>query len=161
MLASNQAIELIKKFEGLVQHVYKDAAGFKTIGYGHKLKPHESFKRVTVRQAEELLQRDVNDAVKAVLRNVNCELEQYELDALACFVFNIGEGAFSQSTLLKKINNGNKGLAANEFGRWIFAGRPPQPLAGLVRRRYVETMLYLNKYTQAGVMCYVDDGEDD
>lgn len=43
MLCSDSGIELIKRFEGFSNKVYKCAAGYKTIGYGHKLLLGESY----------------------------------------------------------------------------------------------------------------------
>ena len=45
---------------------------------------------------------------------------QREVDAFACFAYNLGIGAFQSSTLLKKYVKGERGEAIhNEFMRWI------------------------------------------
>jgi lysozyme len=60
MQISDQGLALIKSFEGFRQFVYKDTAGFPTIGYGHKLKPGESLPRgVTDAEATDLLRGDL------------------------------------------------------------------------------------------------------
>lgn len=50
---------------------------------------------------------------------VKVELEQHEFDALDSFVYNIGVSAFSRSTLLKKLNAGDREGAAAEFMHWV------------------------------------------
>jgi hypothetical protein len=43
MKLSVEGLELIKKFEGFRDHVYRDVAGFPTIGYGHPSNPMSHF----------------------------------------------------------------------------------------------------------------------
>jgi lysozyme len=70
-------------------------------------------------------------------------LTQNQLDALSCWAFNLGMGAFVSSTLLVKLNRGDFDGAAAEFPRWVYAGRPLRVLPGLVRRREAERQLFL------------------
>ncbi|WP_406704873.1 glycoside hydrolase family protein, partial [Sodalis sp.] len=61
--------------------------------------------------------------------------------ALASFVYNVGGGAFSRSTLLKKLNTGDIPGACDEIRRWVYVdGRVWK---GLVSRRNVERELCL------------------
>jgi lysozyme len=43
MHLSAEGLDLIKKSEGFRDHIYRDVAGYPTIGYGHLIKPGESF----------------------------------------------------------------------------------------------------------------------
>lgn len=57
---------------------------------------------------------------KAVSRNVKVSLTQQEFDALVHFVYNVGEGNFKKSNLLKNLNAGNKNTAFNNgFHGWL------------------------------------------
>lgn len=141
MKTSPRGIELIKRFEGVRLKVYKDAAGLPTIGIGHLLKPGEKFPGgITEAQAEDLLRNDLADAEKAVATSVTVQLAQHEFDALVSFTFNLGGGALRKSTLLKKLNAGDRKGAAAEFGRWTKAGG--KELAGLVKRRAAERKMF-------------------
>mmetsp|Transcript_29863 Transcript_29863/g.68910 ORF Transcript_29863/g.68910 Transcript_29863/m.68910 type:complete len:146 (+) Transcript_29863:189-626(+) len=138
---TENGLDLIKHFEGFSNTVYICPAGKKTIGYGHMLKPGESFPDgISEEEAEELLRQDVAWAERAVLNMVNVPLKDGQFDALVSFVFNNGGGAFQKSTLLRKINNGQHAEAPKEFRRWVYAGK--KKLQGLERRREAEVKLY-------------------
>jgi lysozyme len=67
-----------------------------------------------------------------------------ERAALVSFAFNVGLGALSRSTLLRRVNAGDRAGAAGEFSRWVYgtaAGRKVR-LGGLVRRRRAEAALF-------------------
>ena len=68
-------------------------------------------------------------------------LTQGQYDALVSFSFNTG--SVSVSTIRKKLLRGDYEGAANEFPRWVFAGG--RRLAGLVRRREAERILFLSE----------------
>jgi len=67
-------------------------------------------------------------------------LTQNQLDALTSFVFNLGEGNFASSTLLKKSNAQDWAGAREEFARWNHAAGKEMP--GLTRRRAEEAALF-------------------
>ena len=77
----------------------------------------------------------VNDAITGVLT-------QNQFDALVSLTYNIGSGAFKNSTLLKKLNAGDYKGAANQFDVWVNAGG--KRLQGLVNRRAKEKELFLS-----------------
>lgn len=62
--------------------------------------------------------------------------------ALTSLAYNIGLGAFSGSTLLKRHKAGDYAGAADEFPKWRNAAGKVMP--GLVRRRAAERELYLS-----------------
>lgn len=140
MIASKNALEIIKRFEGFEPAPYRCPAGKLTIGYGHLIKNGESFTKITKEEGEDLLKRDVHFAEDAVTRLVKVLLEQYQFDALVSFVFNLGEVNFSKSTLLRKLNIGDYEGAANEFGKWILSNGVA--LSGLKARREAEKRLF-------------------
>ena len=66
-------------------------------------------------------------------------IDQY--DACISFIYNLGIGNFSKSTLLKKIKvDPNDPSIEQEFMKWINANG--KPLEGLRRRRHSEWVLY-------------------
>lgn len=145
---SQAGIDFIKRHEGLRLTVYKDQAGLDTIGYGHLNVPGASYQQITAIQAEEILRRDLARGETAITKSVTVPLSENEFDALSSFVFNVGPGAFQKSTLLKKINAGDKAGAANEFTRWVFITDPNtgQKVVsnGLMKRRTAEKAVFAN-----------------
>ncbi len=91
---------------------------------------------------DKLLKQDLAVFESGVNNLVKVELKQCQFDALVSFSFNVGIGAFSTSTLLKKLNQKAYGEAANQFLRWNKAGG--KILAGLTRRREAEKSLFLS-----------------
>jgi len=144
MALSEDGLELIKTYEGLRLKAYQDSVGVWTIGYGHTrtAKPGMT---ITAEEAEALLRQDLADAEKAVTRLVKVPLSDNQYSALVSFVFNLGSGNFSMSTLLRKINAGDMAGAAKEFKRWNRAGK--KVLAGLVKRRDAEAALFQDSGT--------------
>lgn len=143
MKTSPNGLDLIKASEGFVDHVYQDAAGLDTIGYGHLVRPNESYENLVLDDSEatELLAHDVASAESAVNGLVKVLLNQNQFDALVDFTFNLGAGRLKESTLLKLVNEGKMDEAAEQFPRWVRAGGKVQP--GLVTRRQKERDLWL------------------
>lgn len=141
MKISTNGIELIKRFEGLRLTAYRCSAGVLTIGYGHTtgVKPGD---KITGQQADAFLHEDVLVAEITVNTNVTTRLNQNQFDALVSFVFNLGMGNFVKSTLLKKLNTADYAGAADEFPRWVYAGKTELP--GLIRRRTADRDLFLS-----------------
>jgi lysozyme len=69
-----------------------------------------------------------------------------ECAALTSFCYNVGLGNLKKSSVLKAHNRGDKQAAARAFGLWNKAGKPPQPMEGLTRRRAEESSLYLKPH---------------
>ena len=144
MIPSQNCYDLIKNFEGCELEAYPDpATGGEpiTIGYGHTggVKLGEV---ITQEQADEYLISDVKRFADAVNQMVTVPITQGEFDALCSFAFNLGIGNLRNSTLLRKLNSGNKDNAANQFLVWNMAGG--RVMAGLTRRREAERTLFLS-----------------
>lgn len=133
-------INLIKQFEGCRLEAYYCPAGVLTIGYGHT-KIVSPGLHITQQKANELLALDLALFEAAVAQLVKVPLTQCQVDALISFVYNVGVGAFTSSTLLKKLNAKDYVGAASEFSRWNKASGAP--LAGLTKRREAERKLFL------------------
>ena len=141
MKTSPKGIALIKEFEGLRLKAYLCPGGVWTIGYGHTagVKPGMT---ITEEQAEQFLKEDMIVFEKAV-NNQNLALNQNQFDALVSFIYNVGTGNFSSSTLLRKVRaNPQDNSIMDEFLRWVYSkGRV---LPGLQRRRLAEMKLYFS-----------------
>jgi GH24 family phage-related lysozyme (muramidase) len=145
---SAQGARFIGHFEGFRPHLYNDAAGHCTIGYGHLVhmgacngtEPQEFKRGLTQGEAESLLQEDAQKAADAVRSDVHVPLNQQQFDALVSFVYNLGAAAFASSTLLRDLNARNFGAAPGQLRQWTHAGGKVLP--GLVARRNAEAELF-------------------
>lgn len=152
MRASQDAYELIKYYEGFRSEAYKCPGNVWTIGFGSTFIPigMEDGKlrirsvvpgdRVTEALAIQMLDVKLRDLELWMAELVEVELTQNQFDSLISFVYNVGEGNFKKSTLLKKLNQGLYKEAVHEFKRWVYAGGKILP--GLERRRVSEAHLF-------------------
>jgi len=140
MTTSRNGLQLIKDFEGLRLESYKCPAGVLTIGYGHTkcVKPNEVIDKM---RAEDLLIEDIAP-IERTLNKLGINFRQECFDALVSWNFNLGEGAFRNSTLLKKIvaDDPDEEIT-DQIVKWVNAGG--KPLVGLKRRRIAEANMFL------------------
>lgn len=150
MQISEAGLDLIRSFEGYHDKLpdgrcraYLDRLAKPpvwTIGYGCTEGVTEGL-IWTREEAEAALRREIARHESQVKRLVTVELNQNEFDALVSFTYNVGAGALASSTLLKKLNAGDRKGAAREFRRWNKAGGVVY--RGLVDRRAREATLFL------------------
>lgn len=145
MRISKQGLDLIKSFEGLRLKAYQDSKGVWTIGWGHTKNVHPG-DVITREQAE----RFIRDDFAWVERTLNADLvagrdkplvTQNEFDALCSLVFNIGSDAYLDSTVRRKIKQGDKMAAARAFKMWVYSNH--KFVQGLANRRADEVRLFL------------------
>lgn len=138
MKISNNGINLIKSFEKLRLKAYKPTKAEKkyTVGYGHYGVSADTV--ITEKDAEALLRMDIGYA-EDELNKLKIDFNQNQFDALCSFIFNVGVGNFKNSTMYRRLSQGNKNIA-DQFGRWVYQNGIV--LKGLVRRRAQEAQLY-------------------
>ncbi len=142
MKTSSKGIELIKRHEGFRARAYKCPADVWTIGYGHT-RGVKSGDVIDKAQGERFLVQDLQTAEREV-NSHGLIINQNQFDALVSFVFNVGSGNFSRSTLLRKLKvNTNDATISYEFSRWKHGGGKVLP--GLVKRRKEEAELYFKR----------------
>lgn len=142
-MLNKASIDLIKSFEGLKLQAYLCPANVPTIGYGTTkglTRADVGRKTITEPEATRLLLEDVARFEKAVDKLVKVKLTENQRGALVSFTYNLGEGNFGSSTLLKKVNAGDFKAAKSEFAKWDKASG--KVLAGLTRRRAAEALLF-------------------
>lgn len=142
MKPSENAFNLAEASEGCVLTAYPDPGSGGdpwTIGMGSTRGVRKGM-TITRAEAQARLVVDMTEAGNAVTRWVEVPLNQNQFDALCDFVFNLGEGNFRGSTLLKKLNAKDYTGAAAEFPRWNKASGKVMP--GLVTRRAAERALF-------------------
>jgi lysozyme len=136
---------LTRQYEGLRLFAYGDVAGNQTIGFGHLIKSGESFSQpITSTEAEDLLEKDEAIAANGVNSLVNVVLTNSQAGALDDFVFNLGSGALTKSTLLEILNNSEYTKVSSQFLKYDKArvGGVLEVFQGLLSRRKAEASLY-------------------
>lgn len=164
MKTSNNGINMLKKLEGCVKigniHIiYDDQTGKPininktlpkgaTIGYGHLIKSDEDFRNgISETKATELLRIDIATLEKVVKNNISVPLKQNQFDALVFLAYNIGAKNFTNSTVVKYINNPNfrSPIYPNLELAWKAWNRSQGKISkGLINRRNQEWNLYKN-----------------
>jgi lysozyme len=135
LVLSAEGEKVLVDREGLRTEAYLDSVGVWTIGVGHTAAcgPPEPCEGMTITQDEalEIFARDTNTFEDEVNRLVTVPLTQWEFDALVSFTYNVGASALAGSTLLRKLNAGDKKGAYEEFMEWDI---PPE----IIPRRRAE-----------------------
>ena len=145
MKLSQKGVDFIKSHEALRLKAYQDSKGVWTIGWGHTKNVHPG-DVITREQAEQF----IRDDFAWVERTLNADLvtgrdkplvTQSEFDALCSLVFNIGSDAYLDSTVRRKIKQGDKMAAARAFKMWVYSEH--KFIQGLAYRRNDEVRLFL------------------
>jgi lysozyme len=135
-------IPLLKQFEGCRLLAYQDIVGIWTIGYGETKGVTEGLKWTQEKADTELAiraQEFLNNVLKACPSVSN--LPPNKQAACVSLAYNIGVGAFSKSTVARKITEGKLTEAAEAFMMWNKAGG--KVVKGLDNRRHMERVLFL------------------
>lgn len=133
------ASDFVKQFEGRELKAYRCSAGVWTIGYGHTKGVKEG-DEISASEAEKLLVEDLTVIADDLSRLVNVPVSEGQYIALLSLAFNIGATELKKSTLLFHLNHGRFDEAAEEFGKWVYAGGKVSE--GLKRRRAAERELF-------------------
>ncbi len=145
MRLDTNGYKLIQGFEGLRLTAYKDSAGIPTIGYGNityidgnKVKMGDT---ISQEKADQMFKYYADKFAREVDAVVTATVNQNQFNALVSMAYNIGIGAFSKSTLLKKVNaNSCDKTIRDEFMKCVNAGG--KRIQGLVNRRQKEADLF-------------------
>ena len=132
------AVPLIVAFEGYIPRVYKDPIGRLAACYGHDNQALKLGQTFTRQQCQDMLYQDLVQHADA-LGCITQPLTDGQRAAFLSFAFNVGEGAFCKSTLVRKANAGDMQGACAELSRWTYAGGKQLP--GLVQRRAAERQM--------------------
>lgn len=146
MQMSQEGIDaLLKPFEGCKLTAYRCPANICTIGYGHTSAAGQPSvmdgMKITQKQAEDILRRDLVKYETYVHDMVQQPLTQHQFDVLVDFVYNEGPKNLQTSTMLKKINAGQFDAVPAELMKFTKGGGKTLP--GLVRRRHAEGVWWM------------------
>lgn len=142
---SDSGVDFIATFESLRLAAYLCPANVWTIGWGTTVYPNgikvKKGDTCTAEQAKTYKAHDLRRFEKCVNSAVKVSINQNQFDALVSLAYNIGEKAFSDSTLVKKLNASDYQGAANQFSAWNKS--KGKVLNGLTNRRAAERKLFL------------------
>lgn len=130
------ALVLIPAYEGVEYKPYPDVGGVLTVCYGHTGSDIQTGKIYTDAECKVLLHDDLSKVRRAVDPMIKVPIDSNTRAAIYSFVYNVGPGAFSRSTMLRKLNTGDIAGACDEMKRWTFAGG--KKWQGLINRRETE-----------------------
>lgn len=145
---------LIKQFEGFRAAPYKDSAGIPTIGYGTITYPDGA--KVTMNdpactddEATAWLSFQMSLKSKTIAPLLQRAASLHQAAAMLSLTYNIGSGAFSTSTVLRKFNAGDIAGAADAFLMWDKATVDGKLVVvqGLLNRREAERTIFLTADT--------------
>lgn len=146
MIVSKNGLDLIKEFESFKSKPYLCPSQKATIGFGSTYYPDGKKvtlqdKEITEEKAFEILEYIANkDFGSNINKVVKVPLNQNQFDALVSFAYNIGNGNFNSSTLLRWLNQGNYKEASIQLLRWNKS--KGIVLNGLTKRRKAEKALF-------------------
>ena len=102
----NECIEELKQRESFSSKIYKCPAGYKTIGYGHRVLKGERFRKLDSLQALKILKEDFNKALTEINNRFKDSTYKWKL-AHAHFAFCLGiknaKTAIKNNTLHKYV----------------------------------------------------------
>ena len=134
--------EALAEEEGVRLTVYRDVAGYPTVGVGHLVLPEDNLKvgdTITYEKAIEFLEEDLKKAEAGVRDLVgDLPIYQHEFDALVDLVYNVGAGNVSESESPKlnaAINAGDYAGIASELNYHHAAGQKANGLVFRSERR--------------------------
>ena len=144
---------LVKGYEGLRLTAAIGSRGYWCVGYGNTSHAKEGM-TITEKEADELLEKDLQEIADFIDDIVKPRLNRNEFDAIVSFIANIGRDQFVKSDLLRHLNSNKFIEAAQEFDNWICADvdNKVSIWGGLQRRRAAEKSLFLMPVTAALVV---------
>ena len=144
MKTSDAGKARIKQLETCRLTAFWDVNGY-SIGWGEHGVPEGTV--WTQEYADQRFAQRIDHIDCVIDAQVSVPLTQNQRDALASFIYNVGDGSaragtgFVGSTLLRKLNKSDYRAAADEFLRWCHAGS--QVNTALLERRALESNLFL------------------
>jgi lysozyme len=136
LILSASTLVGIAGYESFKPVAYVPVAGdVPTIGYGETHGVHMG-DRITPDRALVQLLSSAQSHADGIRKCIKVPMYQYEFDAAASISYNIGVGAFCNSTMVKKLNAGDYQGFCDGFLAWNKSGGRVYP--GLTKRREAE-----------------------
>lgn len=129
---------LVKPWEGYSPTPYVDMVGVATYCYGDTGRPAK--KHYTEQECAEQLNSRLGSYLVGISQCIKQPMREREWAAVLSWAYNVGVGAACKSTLVRRINAGERGPGwCAELDKWVYAGG--KRVKGLVNRRAAERNL--------------------
>lgn len=144
---------LIAPSEGLVTKTYLDPIGILTSCYGHTGKELKLGQVFTQAQCDKQFATDLTKHDEEMSKFVRVPwLSDYEHAGVLSFCYNVGIANCTNSTLMRKLNEGDHIAACKELAKWTRAGGKDCHIAanncsGIITRRDKEMKFCLGEIT--------------
>ena len=146
--ASDEMKDALVQEEGMRRTVYRDVAGYATVGIGHLVRPTDGLRigdRISRTQALAFLDADLHQAERDARELLgDLPVHQHEFDALVDLIYNVGAGnvsAHKSPALNQAIAQGDYQAIADELVYTRAAGRYARGLDFRSERR---TQIFMN-----------------
>lgn len=116
MKAKLKSMEAFRDKSYLLKDIWHIGWGFRDGFRGLRVDQNTT---MTLSEADKLFDESVAIMGDTINQMLTVEVKQCEFDALGLFSWNLGTGALSGSTLLKKLNAGDNVGASDEFMKWV------------------------------------------
>lgn len=150
------AIGFVGGWEGLRLYAYKDVVGVWTACYGETkgIKPGMRF---TKEQCDEMFLGGLERHERALRRCLDApdQVPEKTYVAFLSLAYNIGEGGFCRSSVVKRWNRGDQYGSCNAILMWNKAGG--RVVQGLVNRRRAERVLCIDGLNEPVALPNPDD----
>jgi len=129
------ATALVQPWEGYSPTPYIDMVGVATYCYGDTSRPDKTV--YTQQECAEKLNSRLGSYLTGVSKCIKVPLGERQWAAVLSWTYNVGVAAACNSTLVRKINDGQPATTwCPELDRWVYAGGKHVP--GLANRRAAE-----------------------
>jgi lysozyme len=136
------ATPLIMAWEGDGGQIgYLDVVRVPTACWGHTGRGVVVGRRYSGGECRAFLDGDVRRHADGIARCIAVDTPPQSLAALVSFSFNIGVDGFCRSRVRRDLNAGDLARACADLSAYVYAGRPPRRVRGLVNRRAAERRL--------------------
>lgn len=140
----------IQQEEGTKNVPYKDIAGVLTVCTGHTGPDVVPNKFYPADQCAQLTQQDLNKAASGVLKYTpTLRYHPLQLASAISFSYNVGIGAYGNSSVAKDFNNGEFKTACKDMLKYTYAGGKYSQ--GLANRRNQEYTICVSTLTPQGL----------
>lgn len=132
-------IEDLRKSEGLKLKIYKCPANHLSIGYGHIIKPHESFINFDTSDAEFILKYDFEQCMQLVPQHLTLNKKL----AIAHFIYSIGGTKYNKSSVKVEVDKGLPIISIIKYTKYKHEGKyktSPNLLKGRMFEYYLYTL---------------------
>jgi lysozyme len=148
-MVSAALLAALTQLEGTRYVPYEDIVNVWTVCQGYAGKDVVKGRTYTPAECKALAESQLAEKGAEVLRCTKVDISQNEYDAYTLFAYNVGTSAFCNSSLLKKLNQGDHVGACNGLLAWRYAGG--KEVRGLLLRREFERKVCLGEAKLGGV----------